>query len=260
DSAAARPMRIVPADTLEETAVNKYPEVINATQTSENFWERFNGNISTGITYSKGNQSTQYNLGSGLAYLRERWVLKGNINSTLTSSTGTKASTRNALDLTGLHLLPWNQWFYTGLGSFLQSSEQEIQLQSNFAGGIGRYLKNTNRSTILVAGGLGWQNTTYSQTIQSQPAQNVLGGMALTEMKFFRFDKTDLTIDAFAFPGLTQPGRIYFNTTATYYVKIFSKIDWNISFYGNWDNKPPTHLSGSNYGTTSGLSYSFGNR
>jgi hypothetical protein len=187
-------------------------------------------------------------------------VAKGVVNSTLTANTGSPTSTRNTLDLNGLHLLPWSNWFYTGLGNFLQSSEQEIQLQSNVAGGIGRYLKKTNRSTILVAGGLGWQNTAYSQTLQSQPGQNVLGGMALTEMKFFRFDKTDLTIDAAAFPALTQPGRVYFNTTATYYVKIFGKVDWNLSFYGNWDNEPPPHFSGSNYGTTSGLSYSFGNR
>jgi hypothetical protein len=55
-----------------------------------------------------------------------------------------------------------NNWFCTGVSSFLQSSEQEIDLQSNLGGGIGRYQKNTNHSTIAVMGGVGWQNTKYS--------------------------------------------------------------------------------------------------
>jgi hypothetical protein len=42
-------------------------------------------------------------------------------------------------------------------------------------------------------------------------------------------------------------------------VKIFGDISWNFSFYGNWDNRPPIGLSGSDYGSTSGISWSFGN-
>jgi hypothetical protein len=257
DSAAGRPIKIVPAETPEEQVAVERPEVITVTQTSTNFWERFNGNITTGVTYSKGNQSRQYNLGATVDYPRERWGAKGTVNSTLNTASGTSTATRNTLDLRALHLLPWNNWFYVGLGNFLQSSIQQIQLQSNLGGGIGRFLKNTNHSTILVAGGLGLQNVKYSQ---SQPAQNVLAGTAVTEMKFFRFNRTNLTIDAAAYPALTQPGRVYVNTSVSYYVKLFGKIDWNASLYGNWDNQPPPHFSGSDYGTTSGLSYSFGNK
>jgi hypothetical protein len=47
---------------------------------------------------------------------------------------------------------------------------------------------------------------------------------------------------------------------ANYYVKFFSNFTWNVSFYGNWDNQPPLHFSGSNYGTSSGLGWAFGNR
>jgi putative salt-induced outer membrane protein YdiY len=260
DNAAERPIRIVPTETSEQPVVVQRSSVTSVTETSSNFWERFSGNISTGTTYSKGNQSTQYNLGSSLQYVRTRWTAGVSLNSTLTSNSGVNASTRNSLDFNARRLLPWNNWFYMGLADFLQSSEQQIKLQENLGGGVGRYLKNTNRSTILVAGGLGWQNITYSEAIQPQTPQGVLAGLAFAQMKFFKFDRTNLTIDVSAFPALTQPGRIYSIANAAYYVKIFGKIDWDISFYGNWDNRPPRNLSGSNYGTTSGLSYSFGNK
>jgi len=78
--------------------------------------------------------------------------------------------------------------------------------------------------------------------------------------KFFKFSKTNLDISATVLPALSQPGRVHFNTNATYYVKLFSNLKWNVSFYGNWDNQPPPNFSGSDYGSSSGLSWTFGNR
>ena len=64
------------------------------------------------------------------------------------------------------------------------------------------------------------------------------------QAKFFVFNKTNLTINGYLLPALSQPGRVYTNTTVSYYVKLFGGLNWNISFYGNWDNQPPRNLSG----------------
>jgi hypothetical protein len=53
-----------------------------------------------------------------------------------------------------MRLLRWNNWFYAGSASFLQSSVQEINLQTTLGGGIGRYLKNTNRVSLYRARGV----------------------------------------------------------------------------------------------------------
>jgi len=78
------------------------------------------------------------------------------------------------------------------------------------------------------------------------------------EGKFFKFSKTNLTVNAMLLPALSDPGRIRFNTNASYYVKLLRDLKWNVSFYGNWDNRPPVGFSGSDYGTSSGLSWTFG--
>ena len=49
-----------------------------------------------------------------------------NYNSTVTANTGASASARNELDFDAFRLLRWNQWFYEGFGSFLQSSESRL--------------------------------------------------------------------------------------------------------------------------------------
>jgi hypothetical protein len=80
------------------------------------------------------------------------------------------------------------------------------------------------------------------------------------DVQLFSFKKTSLTASAVTFPSMSQPGRIFTNANATYYVKFFSNFTWNFSFYGSWDNQPPTHFAGSDYGTSSGLGWTFGNR
>ena len=254
-----RPLEIRVVESSEKRTELPRKNVVQMDQTSEKFLQRFSGDLNSGIIYSKGNQTTQYTLGADLAYLRERWAANANYTSTLSTSSGAaSAATRNQLNYMGMHLMRWNNWFYTGIGSFLQSSEQDISLQANIGAGVGYYFKNTNHASIAVIGGAAWQSTNYKQTVPPVPTQNVAAALIGTEMKFFKFNKTNLNVTASAFPALSEPGRIYLNTNATYYIKITGDLSWNVSFYGNWDNNPPAHFSGSDYGTSSGLSYSFG--
>src|SRR6516164_11403344 len=121
-----RPMTIEVVQTPERKVELERPKVVQMDTTSESFWQRFNGQINTGITYSKGNQSTQFNLGSEIAYPRERWQASASYNSSLSTSTGVTASTHNQFMLGGLRLLPPNNWFASGFGTILQSSVQGI--------------------------------------------------------------------------------------------------------------------------------------
>jgi hypothetical protein len=244
------------------------------------------------VIYSKGNQSTQYSLGSTTSYARERWSAQATFDSNLSSSTGANVSTRNSLVLSARHLLPWNHWYYSGLGEFLQSSEQGIGLQSTFGGGLGRYLTNTDRASVSVfggveqgiglqstfGGGLGryltntdrasvsvfggvaWQRTSYQHSNLPSSEQNLAAALFYVQARLFKFSKTDLEATAAVLPGLSDPGRLRYNTDVAYYVKLISNLKWNVSFYGNWDNRPPPGFSGSDYGTSSGISWTFGLR
>ena len=208
---------------LKEVEVAQ-PKIIQLTQTSAGFWRRFNGAVNTGLLYSKGNESVQYNIGSQVAYNRERWSSELLFNSSFASNSGANLTTRNQVDLNTLRLLHWNNWFYAGTVSFLQSSVQDIDLQTTLGGGIGRYLKNTNRSSIYVLGGLGWQNASYGQNTDDQGTQNTAVGFVATEVKFFKFKKTNVDVSASLLPSISDPGRVHFNTNATYYIKIIQDL------------------------------------
>jgi hypothetical protein len=257
ESPARQPVIEVLAPPKERVTLDR-SRIVGLIETSENVWQRFNGTLNFGVIYSKGNQSTQYSFGSQTEYLRERWSGQATLNSTLSSSSGTNPSTRNVLDLSGLHLLPWNNYFYSGLGSFLQSSAQGIRLQTTLGGGLGYFLKNTSQSKVSLLGGVGWLRTNYQQSIVPVGTQDLAAAVISADLKLFKFSKTNLSVTATLLPGISELGRVRFNTNATYYVKLISNLSWNFSFYGNWDNRPPAGLSGSDYGSSSGLSWTFG--
>ncbi len=255
-----RPTKI---DVLEvnsaEVQVNK-GDVVHMEQTDLSFWRRFNGQVGMNAIYNKGNQTGQYNLSADAQYPRERWSAGVSYNSSFSSNSGNSPVTRNEGQLTGMRLLRWNNWYYAGLADFLQSSEQGIQLQTTLGGGVGRFLKNTNNTQISLLGGLAWQDINYQQQVQPATNQQVTSALIVGRINLFRFDKTNLEVDAIVLPALSSPGRIHTSLNAAYYVKIWSKFTWNISFYGNWDNQPPPGFASSDYGTSTGITYKFGNR
>jgi hypothetical protein len=256
--AAGQPIEIQMAEAPEKKVVLESARIVGISETSKKFFQRFTGGASFGTIYTKGNQTTQYSISGLAAYPRDRWGAQAGLSSNLSVARGTSASTRNQLNFAGMHLLPWNNYFYGGLDSFLQSTEQGIAGQNAVGFGVGRYLKNTNQTVITVQGGAAWQNTHYNSTIFPIATQNVATALIDARVKLFRFNKTNLAINATLLPALSEPGRVYFSTNASYYIKIIGDLSWNISFYGNWDTQPPGNLPGSDYGSSSGLSFTFG--
>jgi hypothetical protein len=256
----ARPTKI---EVLEESSSKielDKTHIIHMEETDLSFLRRFNGEVGLSSIYNKGNQSAQYNLNADAVYPRERWSAAVSYSSSFSSSTGSSSVSRNESQITGQRLLRWNNWYYAGLADFLQSSEQGIQLQSTFGGGIGRYFKNTNNTRISVYSGLAWQNIAYHEQLVPATNQQVTSALIVGKISLFRFDRTNLDVLATVLPALSDPGRIHTNLNVAYYIKLWSKLTWNFSFYGNWDNQPPPGFSSSDYGTSSGITFRFGNR
>jgi Protein of unknown function, DUF481 len=257
---AGRPTKIEVWESPENKTTLDRSQVVNVDETSTTILQRLNGQLGFGFTYTKGNQTSQYNLNSSVGYVQERWSTGASYNSNLSSSAGASVATRNQISLTATRLLPWNNWYVTGITQFLQSSVQGIQLQDTFGGGLGRNFVNTGSTFVTAYGGFAWQQINYQQSIVPARTQQVTAGLIGTQVRLFAFDKTTMAVSANLLPALSQPGRVQFTLNASYYVKLWGKLNWNLSLYGNWDNRPPPGFVGSDYGASSGLSISFGNQ
>ena len=259
-TSSGRPSEIQILKTPETKVTLRQKEIAEVDETARGFWQRWNGQVGVGFTYSKGNESAQYNLNSDVEYPRERWSAGASYSSNYSSNTGSSPSKRNEGTFVAQRLLRWNNWYYTGLADFLQSSVQGIHLQSTFGGGMGRQIKNTGGTFFTVYGGLAWQKIDYTHSVLGPPTQKVTSGLIGTKLRLYRFDRTTLTVDASFFPAISQPGRLRYNLKSSYYVKLWGKFNWNFTVYDTWDNQPPPGFVASDYGATSGISLTFGNR
>jgi hypothetical protein len=149
-----------------------------------------------------------------------------------------------------------NNWYVAGIANFLQSSVQGIQLQDTFGGAIGRNIVNRGSMYFTVYGGFAWQQINYQRAKIPSPTQQVTTGLLGTQLKLFRFNRTDLSVNANLLPAISDAGRVQFFLNTSYYVKLWGQLNWNLTFYGNWDNRPPTGFASSDYGMSSGLSIS----
>src|ERR1700722_11146386 len=62
------PIKIQLAEASGKEVVVPERTIIKLSQTSEGFWHRFDGAVNTGLLFSKGNESVQYNVSSQVAY------------------------------------------------------------------------------------------------------------------------------------------------------------------------------------------------
>lgn len=251
------PVKIEVLQLAQTSQLVEQRQVVKLDQTGVSFWKRLSGNFDSGFMYAKGNDTTQYNLGAELRLRRERWNGKAGFSSTLSKSAGVTAATHNESWLQAERLLGRRRWFYAGSAKLLGSTQQGINLQTTLGGGIGRYLKDSQNARISVTGGLAYQRTQYEPSTGSQSSPNAVAGLFAGNLHRFRFKKTSLDIGASALPVLTEPGRSRTYVNTAYSIQIITNLWFKISFYGNWDNRPPANFSGSDYGTSSGLSYTF---
>jgi hypothetical protein len=261
DGAQGAPVKLEIQSEPEVSARTVEPlDVVRMAQTSQNFWQRLSGNITLGALYAKGNNSTQYNLSSAVEYRRTRWGASATYNSNLSSVSGAETATRNQIDLRAHRFLRKERYFYVASLDFLESSVQGIQLQTNLGISLGVFLKNSSRMRVSALAGMGWQKSQYVRSNDPVEFRNTTVGVLGFTVDAFRFKKTRLSLTGSVFPALNESDRTFSKSNAVYYVKLFGKIDWNLSMYGSWDTAPPNGFQGSDYGSSTGLSWSFGNR
>lgn len=235
-------------------------QIVVLQETDEKFLNRLTGDVNFGLVFSKGNDTTQFTLGSNVEYVRERWGAELTYDSNLSASTGASTSTRNQIAGKIWRRLPWKNYYYAGLAGFLQSSVQGIDRQVSLGAGIGYFIKNTDRARISVLGGFAWQNTQYRPTIMAASDERVYGALFSSSVRLYFFKRTNLDVMAYVVPAISDPGRVFFRTNAAYYLKLFGRLTFDLSFYGNWDTQPPFHLPASDYGYSSGVRWTFGYR
>ncbi len=238
-------------------SLTKIPKsrVASIQETEPSFWHDFHGGISSGFNFAKSNNQTQYNLNANIDYIKKYWLASSQLQSSFNGAISAPSDLHNDLSTYALRTLSARNYVVVGISDFLRSDEQQLGLRAALGGGAGKIFKNTDASRIIVIGGAVWTHEQY-QT-EGTPSFDSAEGLAGAILEYFRFKTTNLSTSIFAYPGLSDIGRIRIDSKASIKYQIIKNLYINFSLYSNYDSKPPRSTSKTDYGASSSVGWSF---
>jgi putative salt-induced outer membrane protein YdiY len=229
--------------------------VVQLESQKQTFWRQLKGSIDLGYNYTSGNSQSSLSTSANAEYPAEHWAAGASYTASFSGQTGGTATNLFEVQSFAERYLNRNSYLL-GLDDFLHSSQQNLVLRTTLGGGYGRFLIRNNRTEWKWLIGSDYTRANYQSGINQPLQQNaeLLLGM---DYQLFHFDRYSLQSQNLLFPGLSDFGRIRFTTTDVFSVKLSNNFHLNVSFWDNFDSRPPLDAKKNALGISTGLGWTF---
>jgi putative salt-induced outer membrane protein YdiY len=230
-------------------------DVVTVESQKGSFWRQIKGSIDFGFAFDSGNGQTQLNSDASAGYTATSWAVGLDLTSSLSGQSATSKTNVLELQLLGTRFLSRDA-FLLGLGDFLHSSQQEVDLRTTLGGGYGRYWIHSTQTFLRWVTGSVYTHERFQPAASQTSQQNVEALFGL-QGQLFNFNRYELQSYVFVFPGLSDFGRIRATPKTTFTVKLTNNFHTDFSFWDNFDSQPPFKAKRNELGISSSLGWSF---
>lgn len=246
----------------DETVALAHDKVIRIAQIESSFWNRVQGSLSFGYSFTKASNVAQGNLGFRATHRTEKRSFSLDGSTIITSDQNSEGTQRSNLEFAMTRFRP-NRWFNNFLIGFESNDELGLDLRSSIGAGFGRYLIQSNISELALMGGVIGTVESLQQdplTPTTSSSQESLEGMVGLNYSRYVYDHpaVDLSARLSAFPSFTESGRTRAQLDLSLRWEVVSDLFWDLSYYNSYDSDPPSaSQSTSDYGVVTSIGYSF---
>jgi len=218
--------------------------------------ERFDGDITAGFNFAKASEVKQAQLGLELEARTETRLFGLDVASVTSDSADIESSQRHSLDLSYTRLWP-ERWF-TGTVLRLESNDElGLDLRTSLGAGGGRYLRQTNSTTLSLTGGLQLSRENVAGNLNDE---DTLEAFATLAWDWFRYDtpELDFSTNLQIIPNLTDTGRVRAELDISMKWEMIEDLFWELQFYDSFDSDPVVQGAEENdYGVITSLGWEF---
>jgi len=219
------------------------------------FLRQLTGSIDAGYSYTSGNSQKTINNDVSASYATPNWIAGVSLSTSFSGQAGAAKANRIDGTLNGERFLSHNS--YLGLyNDYLHSSQQDLDLRITVGGGYGRYWIRSNTTGLRWILGAVYANETFS-TVSGQPSDSNVEGLVGASYDSYRFRFGEIHLQAALFPGMSDAGRIRASTNNTVKIKLVNNFYFALSFWDNYDSRPPATAKKNEFGASSSLGWSF---
>lgn len=230
-------------------------DVVEIQSQRTTFWRQLTGSIDFGAAYTSGNSQTSINSDADANYLSTRWFGGASFTSSLSGqSGGNHTNLLHGQTLDGLFLS--QNSFLMGLVDLLHSSQQDLDLRTTVGSGYGQYWVRTNRTFLLWLAGIVYTHENFFPST-GQPIKNNCEALLGTQYQLFRFARYRLQSQLLTYPGLSDIGRVRLTTNTTFNLKLTNNFYASVSFWDNFDSRPPFGAKRNELGISNGIGWTF---
>ena len=230
-------------------------DVVSIESQRQHFWRQLKGSVDAGANFTSGNSQVGINSDANVFYGVTNW--SASISFTSSFSTQSEGSETNIWEpqIIGNAYVGLNSYIF-GIGDFLHSTEQQLDLRMTGGGGYGQFWIRTNEQYLRWVGGIVYTHEVFD-TVGAKPAYQNIEAMAGLQGQLFRFYRYRLQSQWLVFPSLSDPGRVRMTTRNTLSVKLPNNFYSSLSFWDNYDSRPPVVARKNELGISSSLGWSF---
>ena len=232
-------------------------EVERISRFSPRFWDRINGALSVGFSYTKSSSILvgSVNFNANYRSTTEDGSLTFSSNTTKDSSGKT---TNRDLLTGGVMFLRQSRNFWGLLGSLERDQSLGIDARLIAGAAVGRrFVQSTYTEVTGIAGVVGTEEWIVDNPTPKASVEAVVGG----SWNVFKFidPKTRLDLGLYVFPSLTESGRWRSTGNLSLTHKFPHDITLGLTGYLSYDSQPPEPTAEkSDYGLTLNVGYTFG--
>ncbi len=222
-----------------------YKNVVIIHPFDKRFWGRLDGSVSLGMSFVNATEVFSLTGAFNSVYHVPKTSFNINANSVL-SRTGSDSVFNKKQDLLlGNQYFFKRKWFSQVQAGVQQNTQLGIQLRIIAALAGGYKVVQSNTDLLTTAIGLAG-NREYAT--DSDEARNNLEG--LINISYERFvhitPKMKINTTLVVFPSLSDPGRVRVNYDLTASFELISDFTIALTFYDNFDNRPPSTSNAKN--------------
>ena len=229
-------------------------EVFSLTPIEAGFWQKLDGTIDLGFSFTQADQFTQWSLNSTTTYRRRSVQSQVNLSSLLQSDRDSAEQSRNTLSFTTQKLLT-ARWFGVVLGQLDQNESLRLDLRSTVGGGIGRSFVQTNR--VILAGYAGVVYTREEYT--GEPGSNRAEGVVGSKWDWFTFGdrEIDLSSSVLGFVDLAEGSHVRVEIDLRLKIDLVKDLYWSVNLFESYNSAPPSGNKKNDLGITVALGWSY---
>lgn len=231
--------------------------VVQIDQLGTTFVKRLRGDVDLGLSFARSNSQRNLTLQTDLGYQSAEYIFGLSTSTQFTSQQQTNDTNETSVKSSGFKQLRKSNWYGGGIGNFLSSTEQKIDLRSTVGAAIARRQIFTNKTNLNFVGGLAYTRQQDAANTTSTSQNNSLDGALAVQYSTFRFDSMTFDTTLWVYPGITTPGRLRMTFNQNIYYKFLGDFYVRLSFYDNYDNQPVVGAPTNNLGATTTLGWSF---